>query len=486
MMQLKKLVQDLQINMPRVEDIEINGIQADSRKIVSGFLFIAVRGSLSDGHQFIDMAIENGAIAIVCEILPENCLPQITYIQVKDSEHALGIIASSWNGNPSEKMQVIGITGTNGKTSIATLLYQTFTKLGHSTGLISTVCNYIKDKEIPATHTTPDPISLNDLLAQMLEQGCEYVFMEVSSHAIAQKRISGLHFRAGIFSNLTRDHLDYHLTFDAYRDAKKAFFDALPKSAFALVNTDDRNGSFMLQNTRASKHSYSLLNLADFKSKIVETHFDGTLMLINGREINTQFVGRFNAYNILAVYGTAVLLGANSEDVLLALSSLKSVAGRFQTFQSPHAYTAIVDYAHTPDALKNVLTAIHEVLEGNAKIITVLGCGGNRDRGKRPLMAQEACRLSDQIIITSDNPRFEEAQEIINDMMEGIGIADKKKTLSIIDRKEAIKTACLLANTGDVVLVAGKGHEDYQEIKGKKNHFSDKAVLLEIFQNLLL
>ena len=463
-------------------EISIKGIHCDSRKIEEGFLFIAVRGTQSDGHSYIGKAIEMGAKAVVCEKYPDTILNHIVYIRVKDSEEALGRIASVWNGEPSRNLSLVGVTGTNGKTTIATLLHYLFRKLGYKTGLISTVCNYINEKELPATHTTPDAIELNGLLAQMLEAGCDYVFMEVSSHAVVQRRIAGLQFRGGVFTNLTRDHLDYHSTFDAYRDAKKAFFDELPSNAFALTNKDDKNGMFMLQNTKACKQTYSLLTLADYKGKIREAHFDGTEMNINGKEIATQFVGKFNACNLLAVYGTAVLLGQNPEEVLLIISTLQSVSGRFQTFRSPEGYTAIVDYAHTPDALTNVLNAIKEVLSGKGNIITVVGCGGNRDKGKRPIMAKEAARLSDYVILTSDNPRFEEPEDIIRDMEEGLIGTSPKKILKITDRKEAIRTACLLAQTDDVVLIAGKGHEDYQEVKGVKHHFDDREIVMNIFK----
>ena len=462
-------------------DIRIEGIHCDSRKIEAGFLFVAVPGTQADGHAFIGKAVEMGAKAVVCQVLPENLHNDVSYILVKDSAETLGRIASVRNGEPSKYMTLVGVTGTNGKTTTATLLYWLFGKLGYKTGLLSTVCNYINDKELPATHTTPDAIELNALLAQMLKAGCDYVFMEVSSHAVDQKRIAGLQFKGGIFSNLTRDHLDYHPTFEAYRDAKKAFFDELPAGAFALTNKDDKNGLFMLQNTKANKQTYSLLSLADFKGKILEAHFDGTEMSINGKEIVTQFVGKFNAYNLLAVYGAAVLLGQNPDEVLLVLSTLRSVSGRFQTFRSPEGYTAIVDYAHTPDALTNVLNAIREVLSGKGNIITVVGCGGNRDKGKRPIMAKEAARLSDYVILTSDNPRFEEPDDIIRDMEEGFKDVIPKKSLKITDRKEAIRTACLLAQTGDVVLIAGKGHEDYQEVKGIKHHFDDREIVMSIF-----
>ncbi len=479
-MRLSRLIASLNISIS-VPDIEIKGVDSDSRKIQPGFLFVAVAGTQSDGHAYIDKAIENGAVAVVCQQIPEAPHSTTIFIQVADSAKALGIIASEWNDNPSRQLILIGVTGTNGKTTIATLLYNIFQKLGYKSGLISTVCNYVGSEYIPATHTTPDSIALNQLLAQMADAGCEYAFMEVSSHAVDQQRISGLQFKGGIFTNLTRDHLDYHKTFEAYRDAKKGFFDALPKEAFALTNVDDKNGMFMLQNTGAKQFTYSLQTLADFKGKVLESHFDGTLMTINDREVATRFVGRFNAYNLLAVYGASVLLEQSPEDILVILSSLTSVSGRFQTLRSPEGYTAIIDYAHTPDALTNVLNAIHGVLEGEGKVITVVGCGGNRDKGKRPIMAKEAVKLSDQVILTSDNPRFEEPQDIINDMVAGLDIIEKKKALSIVDRREAIKTACMLAQKGDVVLIAGKGHEDYQEIKGVKHHFDDKEIVQEIF-----
>jgi len=485
-MKLKALISHLKpVTILGNPEIEIKGIHFDSRKIENNFLFVAVPGTQSDGHLFIDKAIENGATGIVCQVLPEKCLPEITYIQILDSAEALGQIASSWNGDPSKNLILVGVTGTNGKTTIATLLYTLFQNLGYKSGLLSTISNFIDRKEIPANHTTPDAIELNALLKDMVTAGCEYVFMEVSSHAVTQKRISGLTFKGGIFTNLTRDHLDYHQTFEAYRDAKKTFFDQLSASSFALTNKDDKNGMFMLQNTVAEKKTYSLLSLADFKGKILETHFDGTLMTINDKEIMTRFVGKFNAYNLLAVYGTAILLKQNPDEVLVQLSSLQSVSGRFQTFLSPEGYTAIVDYAHTPDALTNVINAIKDVLGNKGNLITVVGCGGNRDKGKRPIMAQEAVRLSDYTVLTSDNPRFENPEDILNDMEEGLKSESfkKKKYLRITDRKEAIRTACILAQSQDVILIAGKGHEDYQEIKGVKHHFDDREIILELFKN---
>ena len=459
----------------------IVGITADSRKVRKEYLFIAVPGTMVDGHDFIKMAIANGASAIICEKIPNELENSVVYIRVADSADTLGKLASAWYGHPSKQLTLVGVTGTNGKTTIATLLYRTIKAFGYKTGLLSTVCNYIDDKEIPSTHTTPDPLELNALLAEMVKSGCLYAFMEVSSHSVSQKRISGLRFKGGIFTNLTRDHLDYHKTFDAYLNAKKTFFDSLPKDAFALSNADDKNGMIMLQNCKAKRYYYSLRTLADFKAKIIEMHFDGTLMQINGHELFTKFVGRFNAYNLLAVYAGVCLLGQSSEAALLILSTLSPVAGRFQTLRSPKGFSAVVDYAHTPDALTNVLNAIHDVLGGNGKVITVVGAGGNRDKGKRPLMAREAVNQSDRVIITSDNPRYEDPESIIQDMLEGIPDSEEKKVLSITDRKQAIKTAVMMATPGDVILVAGKGHEDYQEVKGIKHHFSDREILEELF-----
>ena len=479
--ELLKAIQPVQISGD--SEIEITGINIDSRLVEKGHLFMAMRGTQTDGHAYIPTAIEKGAVAILCEDLPEEPKAGITYIQVKDSEDAAGKIATTFYGNPTSKLELVGVTGTNGKTTIATLLYNTFRYFGYKVGLISTVCNYIDDEPVPTEHTTPDPITLNQLLGRMADEGCKYAFMEVSSHSITQKRISGLKFAGGIFTNLTRDHLDYHKTVENYLKAKKKFFDDLPASAFALTNADDKAGLVMLQNTAARKLTYSLRTLADFKGKILESHFEGTEMLVNGREVMTRFVGRFNAYNLLAVYGAAVSLGKDPEEVLVVLSDLHSVSGRFQTIQSPLGYTAIVDYAHTPDALTNVLNSIHEVLNGNGRVITVVGCGGNRDKGKRPIMAKEAAKLSDQLILTSDNPRFEEPDEIIKDMVAGLNAADMEHTLCITDRAQAIKTATMLARKGDVILVAGKGHEDYQEVKGVKHHFDDREQLKEIFKS---
>ena len=464
------------------DDVEITGVNIDSRRIKTGHLFVAMKGTQVDGHQFIGKAIELGAISVLCEDLPEVLQEGITYVQVESTEDAVGKVATLFYGDPSHKLKLVGVTGTNGKTTIATLLYNMFRKFGHKVGLLSTVCNYIDDVEVPADHTTPDPIELNELLAKMVEAGCEYAFMECSSHAIHQKRIGGLKFAGGLFTNLTRDHLDYHKTFENYRNAKKAFFDGLPKDAFAITNADDKNGMIMVQNTKATVKTYSIRTLADFRARILECHFEGMYLEIDGREVGVQFIGKFNVSNLLAVYGAAIMLGKKSEDVLLVLSTLHSVNGRLEPIHSPEGFTAIVDYAHTPDALVNVLNAIHEVLDGKGHVITVCGAGGNRDKGKRPLMAQEAVKQSDKVIITSDNPRYEEPQDIINDMLAGLNEQQMRKVISIVDRKEAIRTACMMAQKGDVVLVAGKGHETYQEIKGVKHHFDDKEVLHEIFK----
>ncbi len=463
-------------------DADITGVNIDSRKIASGHLFVAIKGTQTDGHRFIPKALELGAVAVLCEDLPEECQEGVTYVQVASTEEAVGPVATVFYGEPSHHLKLVGVTGTNGKTTIATLLYNMFRKFGHKCGLLSTVCNYIEDEAIPADHTTPDPIELNHLLSRMVEAGCEYAFMECSSHAIAQKRIGGLKFAGGLFTNLTRDHLDYHKTFENYRDAKKAFFDGLDKDAFAITNADDKNGSVMVQNTKAQVKTYSTRAMADFRARIIECHFEGMYLEINGREVGVQFIGKFNVSNLLAVYGAAVMLGKKPEDILVILSTLKSVAGRLEPIRSAEGVTAIVDYAHTPDALENVLNAIHEVLDGKGgQVITVCGAGGNRDKGKRPLMAQEAVKQSDRVIITSDNPRFEEPQDIINDMLAGLDQKQMKKVLAIADRREAIKTAAMLAQKGDVILIAGKGHEDYQEIKGVKHHFDDREVVREIF-----
>lgn len=465
-------------------DTPVTGIGQDSRKVVPGTLFIAVRGTAADGHRFMDAAAESGAVCIVCEELPAVLRDGVTYVVTDDTREALGHIASAWYGYPSSALTLVGVTGTNGKTTVATLLYEMFRLQGEKVGLLSTVCNYIDDKPVAATHTTPDAITLNALLADMVKAGCSYAFMEVSSHSSDQKRIAGLDFDGGIFTNLTRDHMDYHKTTEAYLKAKKSFFDSLGRDAFALVNSDDKNGSVMVQNCKGEVHTYSLSSVADFKGKIIESRLDGTLILVNGREVETLFVGRFNAYNLLAVYGAAVLLGMAPDTALVRLSMLVPVSGRFQTLRSSGGLTAVIDYAHTPDAVTNVLNSIKEVIGGKGRVITVVGAGGNRDTGKRPIMAAEAARLSDMVILTSDNPRFEDPDDIIAQMRAGLSPQMSKKVLSVTDRREAIRTALRLAQPGDVVLVAGKGHEDYQEIKGVKHHFNDREVVEEAFNEL--
>ena len=463
-------------------DIEIKGVNIDSRKIENGHLFIAMKGTQVDGHKFISKAIELGAVAILLEDMPEVLDDKVTYIQVASTEEDAGKVATMFYGDPSHKLKLVGVTGTNGKTTIATLLYRMFREFGYKVGLLSTVCNYINDEEYPASHTTPDPIELNCLLAKMVDEGCEYAFMECSSHAIHQHRIGGLDFVGGIFTNLTRDHLDYHKTFENYRNAKKMFFDGLSKNAFAITNADDKNGMIMVQNTKATVKTYSIKRMADFRAKILECHFDGMYLEIDGKEVGVQFIGKFNVSNLLAVYGAAIMLGKKPEEILIAMSTLKSVNGRLEPIQSPEGYTAVVDYAHTPDALENVLSAIHDVLDGKGgHVITVCGAGGHRDKGKRPLMAQEAVKQSDTVILTSDNPRDEEPQAIIDDMLAGLDTTQRKKVLTITDRKEAIRTAAMMAQKGDVILVAGKGHENYQEINGVKHHFDDHEVIREIF-----
>lgn len=462
-------------------DVEITGINIDSRQIKAGHLFVAVKGTQTDGHTYIGKAIENGAVAVLCESIPADAPTDVTYVLVSDSEDAVGKVATVFYGDPTSKLDLVGVTGTNGKTTIATLLYNMFRQMGYKVGLVSTVCNYIDGEAIPTEHTTPDPITLNALLGRMADEGCKYAFMEVSSHSVAQKRIGGLKFRGGIFTNLTRDHLDYHKTVENYRDAKKGFFDGLGKDAFAVTNLDDKNGMIMVQNTKAKVMTYSTRTLADFKGKILEMGFDGMHLDINNKEVHVTFIGKFNVSNLLAVYGAACMLGKEPEEILIILSSLRSVNGRFDAIRSVDGKTAIVDYAHTPDALVNVLNAIHEVLDGKGQVITVVGAGGNRDKGKRPIMAQESVKRSDKVVITSDNPRFEEPQDIINDMLAGLTPEEMRKVITIVDRKEGIRTACMLAQTGDVILVAGKGHEDYQIIKGVKYHFDDHEVIREAF-----
>ncbi|MCI5875216.1 MAG: UDP-N-acetylmuramoyl-L-alanyl-D-glutamate--2,6-diaminopimelate ligase [Prevotella sp.] len=483
-MRLQELLKNIKpVTIVGDVETEITGVNIDSRRIKEGHLFIAMRGTQVDGHKFIPKAIEQGARAVLCEEMPATLADGVTYVRVESTEDAAGKAATIFYGDPSRRLKLVGVTGTNGKTTIATLLYNMFRKMGHKCGLLSTVCNYIEGEAIPADHTTPDPIELNELLGRMADAGCEYAFMECSSHAIAQKRISGLKFAGGIFTNLTRDHLDYHKTFENYRNAKKAFFDGLPKTAFAITNADDKNGMVMVQNCKAQVKTYSTRQMADFRGRILECHFEGMYLEIDGHEVGVQFIGKFNVSNLLAVYGAARMLGKAPDDILVVMSTLHSVSGRLEPVHSPEGYTAIVDYAHTPDALANVLNAIHEVLNKKGHVITVCGAGGNRDKGKRPLMAQEAVRQSDKVIITSDNPRFEEPQAIIDDMMAGLTAQQRKNVVTIVDRKEAIRTACMMAQKGDVILVAGKGHENYQEIKGVKHHFDDKEVLRDIFAN---
>jgi UDP-N-acetylmuramoyl-L-alanyl-D-glutamate--2,6-diaminopimelate ligase len=459
---------------------EISSVCSDSRKVTPGSLFVAVEGATVNGHIYIGSAIESGAAAVVCQTPPEGPAP-VPFVIVKDGAEALGLIMSAWHDHPSRKLKLVGVTGTNGKTTIATLLYQLFRSMGRRAGLVSTICNYVDGKRLPSTHTTPGQIELQGLLAEMAEAGCEYAFMEVSSHASVQKRISGLNFSGGIFTNLTRDHLDYHLSVENYLAAKKLFFDNLAPAAFALTNSDDRNGAVMLQNTRAARLSYSLRKPADFKGKILESHLDGMEMEINGRAVSLPFAGRFNAYNLLAVFGAAVSLGIPEEEALIRLSAMPPVSGRFETIRSPKGCTFIVDYAHTPDALANVLKSISEVVAGKGKIIVVAGAGGNRDRGKRPLMAREAIRSADRLILTSDNPRNEDPDAIIAEMYDGLDAGERLRALCIADRTSAIKAAYAMAGAKDVILVAGKGHEDYQEVKGVKYRFDDREKIRELF-----
>lgn len=481
-MKLNQLIKDCQpAQTVGEEGREVKSVQIDSRKVQPGDLFVALRGTQVDGHEYIEKAIGQGATAVACESLPQHVSEDVTYLVYPDTELAVGPLATACADNPSQRMKLVGVTGTNGKTTIATVLYNMFRRMGYKCGLCSTVCNYIDGRPIPTECTTPDAVTLNNLLGQMADEGCEYAFMEVSSHSVAQHRIGGLTFAGGIFTNLTRDHLDYHKTFENYRDAKKAFFDALPREAFAVTNADDRNGMVMVQNTQAQVKTYSVRGAADFRGRILEESFEGMNLEMDGREVFVQFVGRFNVSNLLAVYAAAVLLGVEPDEALVQLSAMKPVNGRFESIRSPKGVTAIVDYAHTPDALVNVLQTINDVLQHRGECWTVCGAGGNRDRGKRPIMAKVAVENSDRVIITSDNPRFEDPQAIIDDMLAGLNKEQMKKVVAIVDRKEAIKTACMMAQKGDVILVAGKGHENYQEIKGVKHHFDDKEVLHEIF-----
>ncbi len=518
-MKIKEIIANC--NLLRMEgnkDIDILGLTFDSRQVEPGWLFFAVKGTQVDGHDYIDKAVEKGAIAVVCEKLPKTLSDNVTYIEVDNSAYVLGMSASNFFGNPSRKLKLVGVTGTNGKTTIATLLYRLFTDAGYSCGLLSTIENIVSREVVPSTHTTPDPLELNALLHKMVECGCEYAFMEVSSHSIDQDRIAGLHFAGGIFTNLTHDHLDYHKTMANYRNAKKRFFDSLPDTAFALTNLDDKNGAVMLQNTKAKKLSYALKHDADFKGIVLESHFDGMMLKVNGTEVFTQLVGGFNASNLLAIYGAATALGFNKDELLVEISKLRGANGRFDMVYADNGVIGIIDYAHTPDALENVLETINEVMKTgtlhnptpnpklstlnsqlstlnsklstpnsklstlNSKLITVVGCGGNRDASKRPEMAAIAVRLSDRVILTSDNPRYEDPDEIIRQMKAGIAEEDRKKALSITNRREAIRTAVALAKKGDVILIAGKGHENYQETNGTKNHFDDKEELSAAFK----
>jgi UDP-N-acetylmuramoyl-L-alanyl-D-glutamate--2,6-diaminopimelate ligase len=466
-------------------EIEVNDIQIDSRKVKPGAVFVAVKGVAADGHQFIEKAIDNGAVVVVAEAMPAEKKEEVVYVQAENSAAAAGYMAHNFFGQPSERMKIVGVTGTNGKTTIATLLYKLFTVLGYKCGLLSTVENHIGDKIVPATHTTPDAVSLNQLLKQMADEGCTHVFMEVSSHAVHQHRVTGLQFAGGLFSNITHDHLDYHKTFDEYIRVKKTFFDTLPSSAFAISNADDKRGEVMLQNTNAKKYLYSLKTMAEFKGKILENSLAGLVMNVNDQEVHFRMIGEFNAYNLLAVYGAAMCMGEDKQEVLRCLSVLTGAEGRFDYMVSAkEKVIAIVDYAHTPDALLNVLATIKKLKKGFETVITVVGCGGDRDKTKRPVMAQAACEHSDKAIFTSDNPRSEDPEQIIKDMEEGLPVAYKRKYIAIADRKEAIKTAISLAKPEDIILIAGKGHEKYQDIKGVKHHFDDKEIVGEMFELL--
>ena len=484
MKKLTYIIENLTVeNIIGTTDVVVSELCFDSREVKSGSCFFAVSGTTVDGHSFIDNVVEKGAVAVICEVLPKKISKNVTYIQVKSSSYALGICASNFYGNPSEKLKLVGITGTNGKTTTVTLLHQLFMNLGYKVGLLSTIENKIDDQILSATHTTPDAIQLNKILSNMVDEGCTHAFMEVSSHAIHQHRIAGLRFTGAIFSNITHDHLDYHKTFDAYLKAKKTFFDELPKTAFALTNSDDRNGEVMLQNTVAKKYTYALKSMADFRCKIVENSFTGLHLLINQSDVYCRLVGSFNAYNFLAIYATAILLGEDSQNILAVMSNLQTAEGRFDVVKSKNEIIGIVDYAHTPDALENALLTINNVRNGNETLITVVGCGGDRDKSKRPTMAKIACKLSDKVIFTSDNPRTENPQIILDEMNEGVESQGKSKVLTILNREEAIKTACMLARSGDIILIAGKGHEKYQEINGIRTHFDDKEKLMT-FLNL--
>ena len=481
-MKLRELLHAIPVQqLEGLLEVDVLSVCFDSRKVSADSLFVAVRGVHTDGHLYLDKAVENGAKVLVLDTLPVQLREEITYVVVADTSYVLGLLASNFYGDPSKGLKLVGITGTNGKTTIATLLFNLFKSLGYHVGLLSTVENKIGDRVIPATHTTPDPIALNMLLREMVDEGCDYCFMEVSSHAVVQQRIAGLRFAGGVFSNITHDHLDFHGTFDHYIKAKKKFFDDLDRFAFALTNVDDRNGTVMLQNTFAHKKTYGLKTMADFKAKVVESHLDGMLLQVDGHEVWVKLVGGFNAYNLLAVYGAAILLEQETMKVLTAMSDIAGAEGRFDVVRSTNGTVGIVDYAHTPDAVENVLSTIRELRKGGQQIITVLGCGGDRDKTKRPEMAEVAVRLSDKVIITSDNPRTEDPMAIIRDMEAGVDSKDRKHVFTIAERKEAIRAACHLAQAGDIVLVAGKGHEKYQEVHGVRHHFDDKEILIETF-----
>lgn len=467
-----------------ITDIAINKIEFDSRKIELNDVFVAIKGSLSDGHTFIDKALELGATAVICEAFPERIVNGVTYIQVKSSNEALAVLSANFYDNPSQKLRLVGVTGTNGKTTIASLLFQLFKNAGYKVGLLSTVKIMVDETEYKATHTTPDSLTINHFLNEMVETGCEFCFMEVSSHGVHQKRTEALHFEGGIFTNLSHDHLDYHNTFAEYRDVKKSFFDHLPKSAFAIVNVDDKNGGVMVQNTKAKKITYALKTYADYRAQILENQFTGLLLKVNTHELWTKLIGSFNAYNLLAIFATAIELGLEEQEALRLVSALESVSGRFQYIVSESKITAIVDYAHTPDALENVLKTIENIRTRNEQLLTVVGCGGDRDKTKRPIMANIASELSNKAIFTSDNPRTENPETIIEEMEKGVEPHNFKKTLSIIDRKQAIKTACQLANSGDIILIAGKGHETYQEINGVRHDFDDMKIVKELLEHL--
>lgn len=472
------------IDVAGFTDTGITDVTFDSRKVREGSLFVAVKGTQTDGHSYMEAVAEKGAVAIVCERFPDELKSGVTYVRVQDSSVALANVAANFYDNPSEKLKLVGVTGTNGKTTTATLLFQLFRNLGHPCGLLSTVRNQINDQVIPSTHTTPDPLQLNALLSAMVDDGCTYCFMEVSSHAVVQKRVSGLRFAGGVFTNITHDHLDYHKTFEEYIKAKKGFFDGLPEGSFALTNLDDKNGMVMLQNTRARKYTYSLRSMSDYKCRLIENHFSGLLLNLDGQEVLCHLVGSFNAYNLTATYAAALLLDEPKMEVLTQLSMLNAVEGRFDFLTSKSNVIGVVDYAHTPDALQNVLSTIHDVASGQGRVITIVGCGGDRDAAKRPVMAKIACELSDKVILTSDNPRSEDPTEIIQQMEKGVPLGEVRKTLSIVDRKEAIKVAVSLAQPGDIILVAGKGHEKYQEVKGVKAPFDDKKVLQDFFNTM--